>query len=754
MISGLEAKLNMKLPADLYSDETNQQLRALCKKYDLTCEPPTTAKLLDKLVGEYLEPSSMDRPIFIMDHPSVMSPLSKYHRDDPSLTERFEVFVMGREICNSYTELNNPEVQRKNFANQAKDAAGGDDEAQMHDEDFCRALEYGLPPTAGWGLGIDRMTMFLTGQDTIKEVLLFPAMKPNEQESHSNTSAAMVPVTSGSTGAGDGDGRVTFGEAKSVDEKMALITRNLDEVMGAEKGVNSIRSIVEKRDLKLYWGTATTGKPHVAYFVPMSKIADFLRAGCEVSILFADLHAYLDNMKAPWDLLKLRTDYYEAIIKAMLESIGVPLSKLKFVRGSDFQLEKKYTLDMYKLTSIVSLRNAQKAGAEVVKQVESPALSGLVYPLLQGLDEEYLHVDAQFGGVDQRKIFTFAEKFLPQIGYAKRLHLMNPMVPGLTGSKMSSSEAASKIDLLDSADEVSSKIKNAFCEAGNVEHNGVLSFCKMVLFPLSPTGFTIERPEKWGGNLNYATYDELHAAFAKEEVHPGDLKTAVALALNKLLDPIRTKFMDPKLQKLAADAYPEEAAAKAATQAAEAPKAAEPAAKKKGPAAAPPVLNEIAELDIRVGVITKVSQHPEADSLYLEEIDVGEDKPRTIVSGLVKYYTIEQMTNRKVLVICNMKPAKLRGILSEGMVLCASTEQVELLEPPAKAVVGERVSFAGYPCDYPAGETLPRANEKKQKLYLADLATTAAKVAAFKGVPMTTSAGPVTVPTLAGAPIK
>jgi tyrosyl-tRNA synthetase len=332
---------------------------------------------------------------------------------------------------------------------------------------------------------------------------------------------------------------------------------------------------------------------------------------------------------------------------------------------------------------------------------------------------------------------------------------MNPMVPGLTGTKMSSSEPSSKIDILDSAEDVNTKIKTAFCEVGNVENNGVLSFCKMVLFPLFNAGLTIERAEKWGGNLVYATYDELHAAFAAEQVHPGDLKTAVAKSLNALLEPIRVKFMDPKLQARTAAAYPDEAAAKAAA----APVAAEPTEKKgkAKPAAPPAALSEIAEVDIRVGQIVKVSKHPDADSLYIEEIDVGEAKPRTIVSGLVKYYSLEQMTNRKVLVICNMKPSKLKGIVSEGMVLCASTEQVELLEPPAASKVGERVTFAGYPCpasDYPAGETLPRANDKKQKAAMADLATGADKVAAFKGVAMTTSAGVVTVPTLAGAPIK
>lgn len=99
----------------------------------------------------------------------------------------------------------------------------------------------------------------------------------------------------------------------------------------------------------------------------------------------------------------------------------------RFVKGTDYQLSKEYTLDVYRLTSVVTQHDAKKAGAEVVKQVEYPLLSGLLYPGLQALDEEYLKVDAQFGGVDQRKIFTFSEKYLPQLGYEKRIHFMNPM---------------------------------------------------------------------------------------------------------------------------------------------------------------------------------------------------------------------------------------------------------------------------------------------------------------------------------------
>ncbi|KAB7506104.1 Lysine--tRNA ligase [Armadillidium nasatum] len=144
-------------------------------------DPQTAARLLDKLVGEFLEEQCIN-PTFIINHPKVMSPLAKYHRSIPGLTERFELFVAKKEICNAYTELNDPIEQRERFRQQAADKAAGDDEAQMVDENFCTALEYGLPPTAGWGMGLDRLTMFLTNSHNIKEVILFPAMKPDCQD--------------------------------------------------------------------------------------------------------------------------------------------------------------------------------------------------------------------------------------------------------------------------------------------------------------------------------------------------------------------------------------------------------------------------------------------------------------------------------------------------------------------------------------------------------------------------------------------
>lgn len=155
------------------------------QKHGIEADQPTPAKLLDKLVGELLEVECIN-PTFITDHPVLMSPLAKQHRDDPSLTERFELFVNTKELCNAYTELNDPAVQRERFRAQMA-AKKLDDEAMDIDEDFCTALEYGLPPTAGWGLGIDRLCMMLTDSMNIKEVKAARSRAEPRRAAHSRS---------------------------------------------------------------------------------------------------------------------------------------------------------------------------------------------------------------------------------------------------------------------------------------------------------------------------------------------------------------------------------------------------------------------------------------------------------------------------------------------------------------------------------------------------------------------------------------
>ncbi|CAJ1966884.1 unnamed protein product [Cylindrotheca closterium] len=181
MMEGLEEKMGIKLPA-MDDPECEKKLVDILADFDLECTPPhTTARLLDTLVGEFLE-DNIIHPTFITEHPQIMSPLAKYHRSKPFLTERFELFAAGRELANAYTELNDPVIQYNLFLEQAKAGSAGDDEAMVMDDSFVAALEHGLPPTGGFGLGVDRLTMFLSNKNNIKEVLLFPAMKPTDEQ--------------------------------------------------------------------------------------------------------------------------------------------------------------------------------------------------------------------------------------------------------------------------------------------------------------------------------------------------------------------------------------------------------------------------------------------------------------------------------------------------------------------------------------------------------------------------------------------
>jgi lysyl-tRNA synthetase class 2 len=136
-----------------------------------------SGKIIDELFGEFVEPKIV-QPTFITDYPIELSPLAKKHRSKPGLVERFEAICNGTEICNAFSELNDPDDQRARFEDQARLRDAGDDEAMQLDEDYLRALEYGMPPTAGLGIGMDRLAMLMTNQSSIRDVILFPQMRP------------------------------------------------------------------------------------------------------------------------------------------------------------------------------------------------------------------------------------------------------------------------------------------------------------------------------------------------------------------------------------------------------------------------------------------------------------------------------------------------------------------------------------------------------------------------------------------------
>lgn len=335
-------------------------------------------------------------------------------------------------------------------------------------------------------------------------------------------------------------------------DRYNLVTRNLQEVIGDEDLKKLLKN---KKKPVVYWGTAPTGKPHVGYFLPILKIADLLKAGFHVKVLLADLHAALDNV--PWTILERRYDYYKKVIALMINSIGVESKDLEFVKGSEIQLKPEYMYDVLQLSSAVSVKDSRKAASEVVKNIEgdSAKLSGFIYPLMQAVDEEYLNVDAQLGGVDQRKIMVLARENLSKIGYKPRIELMNPMIPGLIGKKMSSSDEKTKIDLLDDEETVKAKIKKADCVEGDPD-NGIIAFLGYVIMVIKgdkKEKFVIERSEKYGGNLSYSKFEDLKKDFINKKIHPLDLKNAVSREISMLLKPIQKHRKE--LEELEKKAY-------------------------------------------------------------------------------------------------------------------------------------------------------------------------------------------------------
>lgn len=181
VMSTLEARAGMAMPDPTLPDADEQYIAVFNRlSLSLPSSPLTTARLIDGLIGHLIEPELI-QPTFLLHHPVCLSPLAKSSAANPGVTQRFELFVAGTEICNAYEELNEPQEQRARLQAQQQLKTGGDGEAHPTDEHFCKALEYALPPTVGWGMGLDRLMMLICQKQHIREVLLFPATRPKEE---------------------------------------------------------------------------------------------------------------------------------------------------------------------------------------------------------------------------------------------------------------------------------------------------------------------------------------------------------------------------------------------------------------------------------------------------------------------------------------------------------------------------------------------------------------------------------------------
>ncbi|PSP45121.1 tyrosine--tRNA ligase [Halobacteriales archaeon QH_6_66_25] len=337
-------------------------------------------------------------------------------------------------------------------------------------------------------------------------------------------------------------------------ERLALVTRHTEEVVKTDE----LEALLAEGSPSVYIGYAPTGEMHIGHFTTMRKLADFLSAGVDVTVLIADLHAHLDDEKSPFDLLDARSEYYREAIEGMIDAAGADPDEITFVRGTDYELDEEYTLELYRMAAETTIARSQRAASEVVRDSDSPALGGLLYPLMQSLDVKALEADIAYGGIDQRGIYMLSREILPDYGWTEPVCLFAPLLSGLTGGKMSASDEGSKVNLTDDPGTVAEKLDDAYCPMGETEDNGVLEYLELLVFPILDErgeSFVVERPEQYGGDLVYDSYGDLEAEFVSEELHPADLKPAAAEYISSVIDPVRERLTAQP--DLLAEAYPE-----------------------------------------------------------------------------------------------------------------------------------------------------------------------------------------------------
>ncbi len=320
-------------------------------------------------------------------------------------------------------------------------------------------------------------------------------------------------------------------------EKIDIVLRNTKDVMTREELENSLG-----KNLTAYYGTAPTGPFHIAYLIPLSKVFDFGLVGIKTKILIADLHAALDDLKTKWDQIELKREYYKKCIELSLPWKERP----EIIYGSSYQTREDYVKDVLKLSTLITVKRALRAASEVTR-MKNPKVSELIYPIMQALDEEYLNVDIQLGGIDQRHIMAFAREYLPLLGYRKRIEIMTPLVASLLGpgTKMSASLPNTHIKIYDSEENIKQKIKKAYCPVGIVEDNPILQLYRFLVFPIVGK-IKIERPEKFGGDLEFNSYDEMEKIFLDKKIHPLDLKNDLSKRLIELFKKPREYFSSNK----------------------------------------------------------------------------------------------------------------------------------------------------------------------------------------------------------------
>lgn len=314
-------------------------------------------------------------------------------------------------------------------------------------------------------------------------------------------------------------------------DRLEMVTRNVEEVVT----IDELKKLLDEKPYPtIYVGYEPSGNIHLGHMITVNKLIDCQKAGFEVIVLLADLHAYL-NRKGTMEEVEKIAEYNKRCFKAL----GLSEENTRFILGSSYQLSSEYEMSVLRMACETTVNRARRSMDEVSRDAEDPHVSQMIYPLMQAMDIAFLGVDVAMGGMDQRKIHMLAREELPMLGFKSPVCMHTPLLLGLDGTKMSSSKG-NNISVDEPEESVAKKIEKAFCPMGVVENNPVLDLFRYHIFVRYPA-ITVERPEKHGGNIEYASFDAMRADFAAKKVHPMDLKKAAAKYMNMILEPVRKR---------------------------------------------------------------------------------------------------------------------------------------------------------------------------------------------------------------------
>lgn len=337
-----------------------------------------------------------------------------------------------------------------------------------------------------------------------------------------------------------------------VKEKWNEIKGLMQEVIFNSKNMSDIKILKLLNDgtLRCHWGTAPTGIPNIGYILPLHAISIMSRHGVKVTVLIADVHARMDVKKTEDDKLDNRINIYKRIIERILTVLNANFYNIVFIKGSECQMSPDNFQKLLTLCGKINAHEAQNASAEVVKALASGqvAISHLLYPIMQCMDEELLGSHIQLGGVDQRKIFVLSHE-IERYTRHPCSHLMNKMLPAIRteeegGEKMSSS-SKTKISFLSNMKEIKNAVNLAFCQEKNIENNSLFD----ILGTIQPIcnsleiKFIVPKNEKFDiSEKEYSDWRNVENDFKEGLLHPDDFKRGMVLLFDKLIDPIRSSF--------------------------------------------------------------------------------------------------------------------------------------------------------------------------------------------------------------------